>query len=52
MESDKVEKLLEKYFEATSTAAEEATLKDYFSGDAIAAHLEQLRPDVPLFRGG
>jgi hypothetical protein len=47
MESDKIEKLLEKYFEATATLAEEESLRDYFSRPTVAAHLEQY---IPMFR--
>jgi len=46
MELHSIEKLIEKYFEATTTVAEEETLRAYFSGDDIAPHLEQ---DAPLF---
>ncbi|MCJ7466250.1 MAG: hypothetical protein MUO53_06105 [Maribacter sp.] len=47
MESDKIEKLLEKYFEATATLAEEEALRTYFSQPIVAAHLEQY---IPMFR--
>ncbi|TFG79090.1 MAG: hypothetical protein E4H26_00755 [Flavobacteriales bacterium] len=49
MESDKIETLLEKYFEATSTVAEEESLRTYFSGHAIAPHLEQYAPMFQYF---
>jgi hypothetical protein len=40
MELDRIEKVLEKYFEAATTAAEEQELRDYFTGDEVAPHLE------------
>ena len=49
MELDKVEKLLEKYFEATTTIAEEQVLNQYFSQDNIEPHLEQYRPMFNYF---
>ena len=50
MELDKtIEKLLEKYFEATTTVAEEKELREYFAKDQIAAHLEQYRPMFNYF---
>ena len=47
MELDNIEKLLEKYFEATSSVAEEETLRVYFSQEKVAPHLEQY---VPMFQ--
>lgn len=44
MELDKIEKLLEKYFEATATVAEEEVLKKYFTEEKVASHLEQYTP--------
>lgn len=41
MESHNIEKLLEKYFEATTSVAEEETLKKYFTSESVATHLEQ-----------
>ena len=49
MELDKIEKLLEKYFEATTTVAEEQILKEYFSNENIPAHLEQYAPMFQYF---
>jgi len=44
MELHNIEKLIEKYFEATTTVAEEEILKKYFSEDKVAPHLEQYTP--------
>ena len=49
MELDKIEKLLEKYFEATTTVAEEETLKQYFAQENVAAHLKQHAPMFQYF---
>lgn len=44
MESVNIEKLLEKYFEATTTVAEEEVLREYFSKDDVEPHLEKYAP--------
>lgn len=42
MESvSRIEKLLEKYLEATTSVAEERELSDYFTGDNVAPHLKE-----------
>lgn len=47
MELDRIEKLLEKYLEATTTVAEEETLRDYFANGDFPKHLE---PYAPMFQ--
>ncbi|MDT0607205.1 hypothetical protein [Croceitalea rosinachiae] len=50
MESHKhIEELLEKYFEATATVAEEEVLRVYFNKDSVATHLEQYQPMFTYF---
>ena len=44
MALDRIEELLEKYFEAQTSIAEEKELKDYFSSNEVAIHLEQYKP--------
>src|SRR6187402_377380 len=44
MEFNKMEALLEKYFEGETSIAEENVLKNYFSSSDVAPHLEQYRP--------
>ena len=44
MELDRIEKLLEKYFEAETSIAEEKELKNYFASLDVAQHLEQYKP--------
>ena len=41
MESAKIEKLLEKYYEAETTLNEEKLLRDYFSKDEVPVHLAE-----------
>ncbi len=40
MESNKVEQLLEAYFEGATTLAQEKQLRDYFTSTEVAPHLE------------
>ncbi|MFC4633276.1 hypothetical protein ACFO3O_05120 [Dokdonia ponticola] len=40
MESNKVEQLLEAYFEGATTLAQEKQLRTYFTSDYVAPHLE------------
>lgn len=49
MELDRIEQLLEKYFEATATVAEEEVLRTYFLSDNVATHLEQYTPMFNYF---
>ncbi len=44
MELGKIEKLLDKYFEATTTVDEEKALRDYFTGEDVAPHLAKFSP--------
>jgi hypothetical protein len=48
MELDRIEILLEKYFEGETSIAQEKELQDYFSGD-VAQHLEQYKPMFGYF---
>ena len=44
MALDRIENLLEKYFEAETSIAEEKELKDYFASSDVAQHLKQYKP--------
>ncbi|MBF4492693.1 hypothetical protein IR010_09085 [Flavobacterium sp. MR2016-29] len=49
MELDKIENILEKYFQGETTIAEEDQLKEYFSSSNVAQHLEQYKPMFGYF---
>ncbi|NER17945.1 hypothetical protein [Spongiivirga citrea] len=51
MELVRVEQLLEKYLEATTTVAEEKELQNYFSGKEVAPHLEEYQAMFAYFSG-
>ena len=44
MECNKIEILLEKYFEGETSISEEKELRAYFSSSDVATHLEQYKP--------
>lgn len=44
MELNNIERLLEAYFEGTTSLEEEAVLRDYFNNDRVAVHLLQYKP--------
>jgi hypothetical protein len=44
MELDRIEQLLEKYFKAETSIAEEKDLKNYFASSDVAQHLKQYQP--------
>ena len=46
MELDRIKSILEKYFEASATEAEERELRDYFLSDAVSPELEMY---IPMF---
>lgn len=49
MELDKIERILEKYFEGETTIAEENELRTYFSSSNVAPPLEQYKPVFGYF---
>lgn len=49
MELAKIEQYIEKYFEGTTTLAEEKVLKTYFSQDEVAPHLRAYQPMFRFF---
>ena len=49
MELNKIEDILEKYFQGETTIAEENQLKEYFSSSNVAQHLEQYKPMFGYF---
>lgn len=49
MEFNKIEDLLEKYFQGETSIAEENQLKEYFSSSNVAQHLEQYKPMFGYF---
>ncbi|WP_026727575.1 hypothetical protein [Flavobacterium denitrificans] len=49
MELDRIENILEKYFQGETTIAEEKELKEYFSSPNVAQHLEQYQPIFGYF---
>lgn len=49
MDSQKIEKLLDAYFEGNTDVADEKMLKAYFSGGEVAPHLEPYREMFAYF---
>ncbi len=49
MELDRIEKLLEKYLEASTSVAEEKELRTYFSQESVPTHLAQYAPMFQYF---
>ncbi|WP_405326622.1 hypothetical protein [Leeuwenhoekiella sp. LLG6367-2.1] len=49
MELNKIENLLELYFEGTTSLEQEAKLRDYFTSDEVAPHLEEYTPLFTAF---
>ena len=49
MEWNKIEILLEKYFEGETNSKDEKELRDYFSSPNVAQHLEQYKPLFDYF---
>ncbi|MDQ6529833.1 hypothetical protein [Flavobacterium sp. LHD-85] len=49
MELNKIEEILEKYFQGETSIAEENQLKEYFSSSNVAQHLEQYKPMFGYF---
>lgn len=49
MELNKIEILIEKYFQGETSIAEENSLKNYFSSSDVAQHLEQYKPMFGFF---
>ena len=49
MELHKIESLLEKYFQGETSIAEENQLRDYFSSEDVAQHLQQYQPMFQYF---
>lgn len=49
MELNKIEDILEKYFQGETSIAEENQLKEYFSSPNVAQHLEQYKPMFGYF---
>ena len=43
MESVKIEKLLDRYFEGNTSLEEERVLKEYFSGEEVSGHLHEYK---------
>lgn len=49
MESDRIERLLEKYLEASTSIAEEKELRTFFSQESVPMHLAQYAPMFQYF---
>jgi len=49
MELSNIEQLLEKYFEATATVAEEEMLREYFAKEDVPLHLKGYAPMFQYF---